>query len=411
MNDFTDNASLAQEFCNDVENLAKKYNLPFFLLTEGAVCSSHDGEEAFANVEKAYMSYEQKFMKESGSEGTDPIDNMTLEEFMGNENAKAHLVNEATMEDSFIFQKFNDNRELTTKMISYIKGATVIGEEFLQEQLLQIKKSRISPLVDKVLEAYANGSIEILFNKNIKVPISTPYIIRRDPSFTGNIQNIKATIFIANYATIAKQSMALNIPMKNLYVLMESAYISMYIHTHPTVLQRNYGLMKVMCSVYTEMFTRILSRDYAITLDQNLNDSSKFIISKFFLEKLWELKNPDVIFNTAQINIQNPNVHELRLVSDAYDEAHVENVSDMLMQIKNLDSRMADLSVQLIIQRFMMTFNGGAVIAIDYLPYLFYVIINTLLGGFLLSQTTLSDIIKNSKYIKQFYPELAKMIV
>lgn len=406
MNDFTSNTSLSQEFCNDVENLAKKYNLPFFLVTEGTACSSHHGEDAIRNMEQAYMNYEQKYIKESGNDS----DNMDLDSFMSAENAKAHLVNEATMEDSYIFQKFNENRELTTKMISYIKGATPIGEEFLQEQLLQIKKSRISPLVDKVLEAYSNGSVEILYNKNIKVPISTPYIIRRDPSFTGNIQNVKATIFIANYATITKQTGALNIPMKNLYVLMESAYIAMYIHTHPTILQRNYGLMKIMCSIYTSMFTRILSRDYAITLDQTLNDSTSFIISKFFLENVWELKNPDVVFNTAQINIMNPNTSELRLVSDAYDEADVKDVSDMLGQIRNLSPRLADLSVQMVIQRYMMTFNGGAVIAIDYLPYLFYVIINTVLGGFLLSQTTLSDIVRNNKLIKQFYPELAKMI-
>lgn len=407
MNDFTDNTSLAQEFCNDVENLAKKYGLPFFLATEGAVRSHHEGEETFSVLDKAYVTYEQAH---STNESADPVDDMTLEDFLGNGSAKAKIVNEATMEDSYIFQKFNDNHELTTKMISYIKGASVITEDFIQEQLLQIKKSRISPIVDKVLDAYRDGTIEILYNRSVKIPVSCPYIIRKDPTFRGNVQGVKASIFIANYSAISKQSGALTIPMKNLYVLLESAYISVFIHLHPSLVQRNYGLMKVMCSVYTSMFTRILSRDYAITLDQNINDGTNFIISKFFLEKLWELKNPDVVFNTAMINITNPNPAELRLVSDAYDDANIESVADMLAQIRTLSPRMEDLSVQMVIQRYMTTFNGGAVIAIDYLPYLFYVVINTVLGGYLLSQTALSDIIRNNKLVKQFYPEIAKLI-
>lgn len=323
---------------------------------------------------------------------------------------RTSIYTEGTMEDSYIFSMFNENKELTSKMLSYIKTAVSIDEEMLQEQLLQIKKSRISPLADEVLGAFARGEIELLYNKSVKVPLATPFIVRRDPSFTGNTFNIRATIFIANYGLVSKKANVYEIPMKNLYVLMESAYIALYIHKYPNKIQRNYGLMKILCSVYTSMFTRIMNREYSLSLDQDLYDRVNFIISRFFLEKVWELTNPDIIFNNALINIQNPNITDLKIMSDNYDNAEVKDIGDALILIKSLSPRLSNLSVRYIIQRYMITYHGGAVMAIDYLPYMFYVVINTLLGAFLLNQTALADIIKNNRQIRTFYPELVKMM-
>lgn len=322
----------------------------------------------------------------------------------------AKLITEATMEDSYIFSLFNENKELTAKMLSYIKTAISIDEDLLQEQLLQIKKSRISPLADEVVGAYARGEIELLYNRSVKVPLATPFIVRRDPSFNGNTFNIRATIFLANFGNIPKQGTSFDIPMKNLYVLLESAYVALYIHKYPTKIQRNYGLMKILCSIYTSMFTRIMNREYSLSLDQDLYDRVNFIISRFFLENVWELRTPDIIFNNAMINIQNPNVADLRILSQTYTDANIKDISDALLLIKSLSPRLNNLSVRYLIQRFMTTYHGGAVMAIDYLPYMFYVIINTLIGGFLLNQTTLADIIKNNKQVRTFYPELVKMI-
>lgn len=323
---------------------------------------------------------------------------------------RASIYTEGTMEDSYIFSMFNENKELTSKMLAYIKTAVSIDEEMLQEQLLQIKKSRISPLADEILAAFARGEIELLYNRTVKVPLATPFIVRRDPSFSGNTFNIKASIFIANYGAVSKKANAFEIPMKNLYVLMESAFVALTIHKYPNKLQRSYGLMKILCSIYTSMFTRIMNREYSLSLDQDLYDRVNFVISRFFLEKVWGLTNMDIIFNNAMVNIQNPNVSDLKIVSDNYDAAEIKDVGDMLLFIKDLSPRLTSLSVRYIIQRFMITYHGGAVMAIDYLPYMFYVVINTLLGGFLLSQTSLADIIKNNRQVRTFYPELVKIV-
>ena len=53
---------------------------------------------------------------------------------------------------------------------------------------------------------------------------------------------------------------------------------------------------------------------------------------------------------------------------------------------------------------------SGAIMAVDYLPYVFYVIINVKLGSFLIGQGALTDIVKNTKNTEKFYTELAKIV-
>ena len=156
---------------------------------------------------------------------------------------------------------------------------------------------------------------------------------------------------------------------------------------------------------------RILNREFALSLNTELHQKVAFTIGKFFVEKVWGVSNSDIGFNVVASNIKNANKMILSQVNDLYNDAEIKDISDVLLFIKSLSPRLDSLSVKYIIQRYMITYHGGAVMAIDYLPYMFFVMINTLLGGFLVSQTTLADIIKNERDIKSFYSELTKIIL
>ena len=86
---------------------------------------------------------------------------------------------EATMEDSYIFGVFNNNKEVTTKMLSFLKSSVLIDKSYLQEQFIQIGVTRISPLSSMVVSAFERGDIELRFSKNVKTPTAIPYIIRQ----------------------------------------------------------------------------------------------------------------------------------------------------------------------------------------------------------------------------------------
>ena len=102
---------------------------------------------------------------------------------------------------------------------------------------------------------------------------------------------------------------------------------------------------------------------------------------------------------------------ELKTISNSYNEASIENVGDLLMFMKTLSPRLESISIRFFIERYMNTYQGGAIMAIDYLPYLFFIIIDTLLGGFMVSSMGIKDIVKNTKGVNMFYAELVKTIM
>ena len=108
------------------------------------------------------------------------------------------LFTESNLSDTVIYQTYNTNSEMTTTILSAIKDSIVIDSSFIEEQLLQIKRTRISPLAESVLKAYEDGDIVLLYAKNKKIPQALPF-------FATKMQGkIKVIIFINNYGTITK---------------------------------------------------------------------------------------------------------------------------------------------------------------------------------------------------------------
>ena len=50
----------ARKFINEVQNLAAKYDLPFFVVTEGASAISNDNCDAVEHARKAHINWEIK---------------------------------------------------------------------------------------------------------------------------------------------------------------------------------------------------------------------------------------------------------------------------------------------------------------------------------------------------------------
>lgn len=55
-----DKIEKAREFCKEVKELAKKYKLPFFVVTDGASATNNNGCEAVKNARDNHIKWEQK---------------------------------------------------------------------------------------------------------------------------------------------------------------------------------------------------------------------------------------------------------------------------------------------------------------------------------------------------------------
>jgi pyruvate/2-oxoacid:ferredoxin oxidoreductase alpha subunit len=51
---------ISRQFCQEVKELAKKYNLPFFVVTDGASATSNNGCAAVKNARDNHIKWEKE---------------------------------------------------------------------------------------------------------------------------------------------------------------------------------------------------------------------------------------------------------------------------------------------------------------------------------------------------------------
>ena len=317
----------------------------------------------------------------------------------------ADYVCENTMEDSLVYKTFNQANGVVDKIVKYLSSGVPLDKSYIEDQYAIIRRGAgISPLSQKVLEAFNNGDIEIVWNNTEKVGVAMPFIVRRKSD-----GKVVSTIFINAFATIKDDSI-LVIPAKQLYGLMEGAYIALKLQTDPVKVMKNAELMMTTASVYTEMMARILNKEYALTLDKVLYDKVCYCIKRFYLECVWEYPNTGLVSNYASSDLKYIQQFDLDALDATYSKMEIKTIANLLECVKSLSPRMSDLNLRYYIERFIKTYHGSSILSIDYLPYVFFVITNVVMSTFLVSQTALNDIIKNTKNINRFYSELARVM-
>ena len=320
------------------------------------------------------------------------------------------LFTEASLTDSVIYKSFNNNAEMSKVIMSAIKNSIVLDSSYIEEQIMQIRRTKISPLAEDVLQAYEDGNIVLVYSKVKKIPQMLPF-------FAAKVQGkIKVFIFTNNYGTITKSTVNseekfLNITMKDLYGLMEGAYVSYKYAVYPDKKKKSLGLMRLCSAIYTSMLIRILNKEYAISMDQDLYSKVAFCIGKFFLRNIWMSENNDINFSYAVSNIKNAvNKADMLVLSDLYDEKEITTIEDLLNFIKELSPRLKPLNLRYFLQCYINTYKAGAMLSLECLPYFLYTIEASLLGSFIINQPIISDITKTTKGMNNFYPELVKSV-
>ena len=316
----------------------------------------------------------------------------------------------SSLNDSIIFKTFSEHGEIMTIITKCIKNGMILDSSYIEEQILQMKRTRISPFVDKVLQTYENGQIILIYSKNVKVPQAVPFVVLKQGAA------IRAFIFVNNYGTISDENKAgknafLNMPMKDLYVLMEGAYTALTYFQFPAQITKSLGLMRLCNTIYTEMFLRILNKQYALSLQPELYNQISFSVSKYFMEVVWEQKNKQIATSYAMANLLSVNKADMMLTAELYDQANVTDINKLLEYIITLSPRMKNLSFRYFTEYWINTYKPGAIFALETLPYFLYVVEATMIGSFLVNQPAISQITKNIKGMNNFYQEMGKVLL
>lgn len=310
---------------------------------------------------------------------------------------------EASLSDSTIWNKLNKATPYAPKAIEAIKTGTVVDKTFIEEQYLQISRTHVSQISEKVLRAYDNGEIKLVYNSKQKLGISVPFIILQMNN------RPTAVIFIADFSALNKDGTSLTIDMKKLYVLMESAYIGLKFYTNPILFNRNSAFIKTAASIYGDMFMRILNRDYALSLTKDVYDTVYYAINRFFIEKVIGVTTPSLAHSYAESLCNNPSQVQIAIAKDGYERANINDIVSLIIYISNQSSKMENLTFRYFFERWIASFGPSTTLALDSFPYFFFVISNIIIGGFMVNANNLNEIVKNAKGIREFYPELSRI--
>ena len=320
-----------------------------------------------------------------------------------------NVICESTLSDSYIYGLFNNDLTMTKRIAEAVKTGQVIDSSYIQEQILQIKRTRLSPLIDNVLKAYDEGNILLVYSEKVKITQAIPFVVLKSGGKN------KAVIFINNYGAIVDNGAVaggklLNVPMKDLYVLMEGAYLAWAYYEYPVKFQRSIGLMKLINSIYTSMVIRILNKEYALSMNQDLFNSVSYCVSRFFLESVWGCDNKDIVYSYAsQMCTATVNKSNLMILDDQYTNADIKSIDQLMTFMKTISPRLDNLSIRYFTEYYINTYRAPALLSMDVLPYMFFTLSVTYCGSFIVNQPTINDIIKNTKNSNIFYNELSKI--
>lgn len=320
------------------------------------------------------------------------------------------LTEATTVSDSYLMKKMDQNAGITSRILQAIKSGQVITENDIAEQIMQVRRTRISPLAEHVIAAFNRGEIVLIYSKTVKVVQAIPFIV------AGKGNATKAYIFVNAYGvfTTPKRSSSaekvFNIGMKDLYALMEGAYIALQYYRTPAVFTKNLGLMKTCMSVYTQMFLQILNKEYALSMSPLEYNQVAYCIARFFLENLWELQSKDLSSAYAFGAIINANKLDYVQIQDEWDRTNITNLEEFMEFLKAQFPRLQNLTIRYFTEYYMNTFRATVVLAMDVLPYFLFAMSSSLLGSFIANQPIIYEIMKNTKGVTYFYSELGKII-
>lgn len=313
------------------------------------------------------------------------------------------LYTEASLNDSDMFQKLNKSSSITSKLGKIIKSGVTLDQSYIEEQYLQITKTKLSPISDNVIKAFDSGEIRLIYNKTAHLTTAIPFIIlQMDKKMT-------ACIFIADFCSMNKEGTMLSIEMKKLYTLMEAGYIGLRYFENPSIFSRSSKLAKITATIYSEMGLRILNREFALSLDKDSYDTVNYLLARFCLSKVFPLTSKDVIHSYATSCCKSPSNLTMELASDMYEREEIKSTETLIKCIAKNFQKMSKLTYRYYFERWISSFGMGTCLAIDSFPYLYYTIINVLLGSFLINVTGLSEIVKNTSGISQFYAEISRI--
>lgn len=313
---------------------------------------------------------------------------------------------ESTLSSSEVFKGLNELGEISqiNKAINLIKNIEPVSIEQIEPAYIQIKQYP-NLLSRNAIKAFDRGEIVLLYNKNVEQRMTQAI-----PFLTFRKSNKYITYLFMDKYISENSDGSLNVTVSVLNDFMTSALISNAIKTDYQKLLNNDFLENILPKIYSKFFTRIVNREFLITADKVLFDTVNYYISKFFLIKIFETSaNEDGIENIITSDLKYIDDLKYNEIYQNYQTASPNTVSELIQLLSTISPRMKSYKYPTFLSQWINYFYLPATLAVDNIEYLLFMII-TLLGGNNVVSIAASEVVKETKGMVSFIPELLKLL-
>lgn len=317
------------------------------------------------------------------------------------------VVRNKSLQDSFVFRHLNgDNHRIENAVNEIIQKGMVLNKSNLEQAFLTINKSFKYSLKQKVLDAYDQGKIVLMYSpEGVKVPTALPFFL-----FKGNDGQPKAVVVVDIHGNMDKETKDVNIDAKKLYVTMESAYIAVEHFKQVQTFSKRTNIITLGSNMYANMVSRCLNKKYALNVDKIKLHKVQFITAKFFIMSIMQFENEDIANNYASNVCVGANPLILEDVGRMVMAEDLKDLQSLIETLKreDLNLGMTDLTVRGFLEMFINMYHHSSVLALELFPYFVYNINSAVHGAYINNQYMLEDII--DKVGPKFYVAIAQTI-
>lgn len=297
-----------------------------------------------------------------------------------------------SLETTYTYQLLNRSNAIGMGVMKALKEGTILTKANLEEAFMIINKNFKFPLKFKILEEVEKGDIVLVYSPdNVRIPLSMPFFLTKNAH--GKIVSV---VVVDSYGKMDKETKNVNIDAKKLYCIMEAAHLARVYYYHSHELAKRNVVITNGSSIYSNMFSRVLNKKYALNVDKNKLHKVIFLASKFFLINILGMSDNEMTVNYAMKNCVGGNPYILKEVNDILEKEDYKDLATFVQALTKpeLNIGLGDLTVRGYLEQFINMYDASALFSLEYFPYFMYNVLSVTNGAYINNQYILEDIVE-----------------
>lgn len=287
--------------------------------------------------------------------------------------------------DTYLYRKYP---EYDKKMFEFIMGAERIdvNSEAFEDIMIDIKHRKVNDALIKVLKS---DNVIIGIKPGKSLPKAFKVFVAKDVREDKKLKtfiDVSDCVFMKNGVYVCNHidwiiSYLINAMTSYIYAMLETKFTN------------NSSIIKYGGDAFVRCFSYIIDRIYKISTVQSSRKKVEYVAALYYqiniLGKDYS-KNFDSIKTTAmrisKIDTKDANIVDILLNDSCFldIELFAENLARMF--------KFKDLSVSLILEKWMSAFGTGTIFALEFFPAFSMMMTNTYIGGYIDQQNSIEKI-------------------